>query len=49
MASTNPPLNSQVESGSGAGSSQGGNIGIGFAVPSNTVRTVLGSLEARAS
>jgi putative serine protease PepD len=37
-------VNSQIESGSGDGSSQGGNTGIGFAVPSNTVRKVIGAL-----
>jgi putative serine protease PepD len=42
-------VNSQIESGSGNGSSQGGNTGIGFAVPSNTVRTVIGSLQAGAA
>jgi putative serine protease PepD len=39
-------VNSQIESSSsGQGSSEGGNTGIGFAVPSNTVRSVIGSLQ----
>jgi putative serine protease PepD len=37
-------VNSQILTGSG--SSQSGNVGIGFAVPSNTVRTVVTALEA---
>jgi putative serine protease PepD len=40
-------INSQIETGSGqGGSSSGGNVGIGFAVPSNTVRRVVAALEA---
>jgi putative serine protease PepD len=38
-------VNSQIESDSTDGSSQGGNVGIGFAVPSNTVRQVISALE----
>jgi putative serine protease PepD len=38
-------VNSQIESGGGGGSSQGGNTGIGFAVPSNTVRQIIGTLS----
>ena len=38
-------VNSQIESSAGNGSSQGGNTGIGFAVPSNTVRKVIDALE----
>jgi putative serine protease PepD len=38
-------LNSQIESGGGTSSSQGGNVGIGFAIPSNTVRNVIGTLQ----
>jgi putative serine protease PepD len=37
-------VNSQIQSGAGDGSSQGANTGIGFAVPANTVRTVIGEL-----
>ena len=38
-------VNSQIESsGGGDGSSSGGNSGIGFAIPSNTVRTVVEQL-----
>jgi putative serine protease PepD len=40
-------INSQIETGSGQpGSSSGGNVGIGFAVPSNTVSRVVTQLEA---
>jgi putative serine protease PepD len=38
-------VNSQIESSAGNGSSQGGNTGIGFAVPSNTVRKVIDALQ----
>ena len=38
-------INSQIESNSSDGSGQAGNVGIGFAVPSNTVRQVVQSLE----
>jgi putative serine protease PepD len=39
-------VNSQIESGSGAqGSSEGANTGIGFAVPSNTLRSVIRALR----
>jgi putative serine protease PepD len=38
-------VNSQIESSSGDGASQGANTGVGFAVPSNTVRKVIGALE----
>jgi len=38
-------VNSQIESSGGNGAS-GGNVGIGFAVPSNTVRTVVNTLRA---
>jgi putative serine protease PepD len=39
-------VNSQIESNSsGNGSSQGSNTGIGFAIPSNTVKRVLDGLE----
>jgi putative serine protease PepD len=37
-------VNSQILTGSG--SSESGNVGIGFAVPSNTVRSIVGQLEA---
>ena len=37
-------VNSQIESGAQDGSSQGANVGIGFAVPSNTVRGVIAAL-----
>ena len=37
-------VNSQIESTGGDGSSSGGNSGIGFAIPSNTVRTVVEQL-----
>jgi putative serine protease PepD len=40
-------INSQIETGSGqAGAASGGNVGIGFAVPSDTVRRVVAQLEA---
>jgi putative serine protease PepD len=40
-------INSQIETGSGQpGASSGGNVGIGFAVPSNTVSRVVTQLEA---
>jgi putative serine protease PepD len=42
-------VNSQIESSSNALTGQsGGNVGIGFAVPSNTVRTVVQKLESAA-
>jgi putative serine protease PepD len=37
-------VNSQILTGSG--SSESGNVGIGFAVPANTVRTIVAALEA---
>lgn len=37
-------VNSQILTGSG--SSQSGNVGIGFAIPSNTVRAIVAELEA---
>jgi putative serine protease PepD len=38
-------VNSQIEtSGASAGGSQGGNVGIGFAIPSNTVKSVVDQL-----
>jgi putative serine protease PepD len=37
-------VNSQIESGAQDGSSQGANVGIGFALPSNTVRRVIAAL-----
>ncbi|MGZ4277467.1 MAG: S1C family serine protease [Solirubrobacteraceae bacterium] len=37
-------INSQIESSSQNGSSQGGNTGIGFAVPSNVVKRVVSTL-----
>jgi putative serine protease PepD len=39
-------VNSQIESGSNGAGGQGSNSGIGFAVPSNTVRTVVEQLMA---
>jgi putative serine protease PepD len=38
-------VNSQIESNSSGGSGEAGNVGIGFAVPSNTVRRVVDQLE----
>jgi putative serine protease PepD len=38
-------VNSQIESTGSSGSGQAGNVGIGFAVPSNTVRSVVQQLE----
>src|SRR4051794_15593695 len=38
-------VNSQIESNSSGSSGEAGNVGIGFAVPSNTVRRVVGQLE----
>src|SRR5439155_18339775 len=38
-------VNSQIESNSSDSSGQAGSVGIGFAVPSNTVRQVVQSLE----
>jgi putative serine protease PepD len=39
-------VNSQIESSSsGQGSSEGGNTGIGFAIPANTVRSVIAALQ----
>src|SRR5438067_13683843 len=40
-------VNAQIETGSNDGS--GGNVGIGFAIPINTVRTVVAQLIARGS
>jgi putative serine protease PepD len=43
-------VNSQIEGSSSAnGSSQGSNTGVGFAIPSNTVRRVIASLQRGAS
>jgi putative serine protease PepD len=39
-------VNSQIETGGSADGSQSGNVGIGFAIPSNTVRTVIDQLIA---
>src|ERR1700754_3929920 len=40
-------VNSQIEStGSSAGGGQAGNVGIGFAIPSNTVKSVVAQLKA---
>ena len=38
-------VNSQIETGGGGGSGQGSNTGVGFAIPSNTVRNVISQLE----
>jgi putative serine protease PepD len=38
-------VNSQIESDSSNGSGEAGNVGIGFAVPSNTVRNVVTQLQ----
>jgi putative serine protease PepD len=38
-------VNSQIESNSSGASGEAGNVGIGFAVPSNTVRRVVDQLE----
>jgi putative serine protease PepD len=38
-------VNSQIESDSSSASGQAGNVGIGFAVPSNTVRNVVTQLQ----
>jgi putative serine protease PepD len=38
-------VNSQIESTGSSGSGEAGNVGIGFAVPSNTVRSVVQQLE----
>jgi putative serine protease PepD len=38
-------VNSQIESSSAAGGSSGGNTGIGFAIPSNTVKSVVSQLQ----
>jgi putative serine protease PepD len=38
-------VNSQIESTGSSGSGQAGNVGIGFAVPSNSVRSVVQQLE----
>jgi putative serine protease PepD len=38
-------VNSQIETSSGSTDSSGGNVGIGFAVPSNTVRHVVHQLQ----
>ncbi|HEY7076767.1 MAG TPA: trypsin-like peptidase domain-containing protein [Solirubrobacteraceae bacterium] len=38
-------VNSQIESNSSGGGGEAGNVGIGFAVPSNTVRRVVDQLE----
>jgi S1-C subfamily serine protease len=37
-------VNSQIETGGSADGSQSGNVGIGFAIPSNTVKTVVGQI-----
>src|SRR6201991_4152298 len=40
-------VNSQIEStGSSSGGGQAGNVGIGFAIPSNTVKSVIAQLKA---
>jgi putative serine protease PepD len=39
-------VNSQIETGGSSGGSESGNVGIGFAIPSNTVRTVVDQLIA---
>jgi putative serine protease PepD len=39
-------VNSQIESSSNGAGGSGGNVGIGFAIPSNTVRTVVEQLMA---
>ncbi|MEA2253306.1 MAG: putative serine protease PepD [Solirubrobacteraceae bacterium] len=41
-------INSQIESGTSGRFGQGSNSGVGFAVPSNTVKRVLASLERNA-
>jgi putative serine protease PepD len=38
-------VNSQIATGGGGAGTQGGNVGIGFAVPSNTVRQVIPRLK----
>jgi putative serine protease PepD len=38
-------VNSQIESTSSSGDGQAGNVGIGFAIPSNTVKTVVEQLR----
>jgi putative serine protease PepD len=38
-------VNSQIESSSSANGSEGSNTGVGFAIPSNTVRKVIASLQ----
>jgi len=37
-------VNSQIESTNSSGSGEAGNVGIGFAIPSNTVKNVIGQL-----
>src|SRR3954464_9694094 len=39
-------VNSQIESTNSSSSGQAGNVGIGFAIPSNTVKTVIEQLKA---
>jgi putative serine protease PepD len=39
-------VNSQIETGGSSGGGESGNVGIGFAIPSNTVRTVVDQLIA---
>src|SRR4051812_44601100 len=39
-------VNSQIESTNSSSSGQAGNVGIGFAIPSNTVKTVVDQLRA---
>ena len=39
-------VNSQIESGGNAGGGQAGNVGIGFAIPSNTVKSVVSQLRS---
>ena len=38
-------VNSQIETGGNGGSGQGSNTGVGFAIPSNTVRNVISQLQ----
>jgi putative serine protease PepD len=39
-------VNSQIETGGSSGGAAGGNVGIGFAIPSNTVKSVVDQLIA---
>jgi putative serine protease PepD len=39
-------VNSQIESPNASGSGQAGNVGIGFAIPANTVKSVVAQLKA---